>query len=170
MDILTHLFIPLIAVYVIGVNKVKPPYLFLLSFFAILPDFDVFIGVHRGLFHSLIFLIPLSASILLLEYLVKNRIRYSLLAVFFMFSHIFLDFLSGGVPFLYPFINTGLGVEFPFVIEFGSSVTITEFLPKFVYFTPKSVHGASFNAFSGFGVVSLILFAVVYRRGSEWVR
>ena len=170
MDILTHLFIPLIAVCVIGVNGVKSPYLFLLSFFAILPDFDVFLGVHRGLFHSLIFLIPLSASIMLLEYLMKNRIKYSVLAVFFLFSHIFLDFLSGGVPFLYPLIDTGVGIEFPLVIEFGSSVTVTEFLPKFVYFTPESVYGASFNAFSGFGVVSLILFAIVYWRGSGWVR
>jgi membrane-bound metal-dependent hydrolase YbcI (DUF457 family) len=164
MDILTHLFIPLIGVYVAGMDGVKSPYLFLLSFFAILPDFDVFLGVHRGLFHSLIFLIPLSASILLAEYLMKNRIKYSVLTVFFLFSHIFLDFLSGGVPFLYPLIDTGLGVEFPFVIEFGSSVTVTEFLPKFVYFTPESVHGRSFDAFSGFGVMSLILFAVVYWR------
>ena len=45
-----------------------------------------------------------------------------------------------------------------------------EFLSKSMYFTPKSMHGASFNAFSGFGVVSLILFAVVCRRGLEWVR
>jgi len=69
------------------------------------------------------------------------------------------------VPFLYPSIYIGLGVEFPLVFEFGSSVTITEFLLKFVYFVPESVHGKNFNAFSGFGVVSLILFVIVYRSG-----
>ena len=164
MDTLTHLFIPLIVVYVVGMNRLKTSHLFCLSFFAILPDFDVFLGVHRGLFHSLLFLIPLSVSIMIVEYSTKNRINYSLFAIFFLFSHIFLDFLAGGVPFLYPLIATGVGVEFPFVIEFGSSITVKEFLPKFVYFTPESVHGRSFNAFSGFGVVSLILFALVYRR------
>ena len=67
--------------------------------------------------------------------------------------------LAGGVPFFYPVIDTGVGIEFPFIINFGSSITITKFLPKLVYITPELVHGKSFNAFSGFGIVAMILFA-----------
>ena len=33
------------------------------------------------------------------------------------------------------------------------------FLPKLVYITPELVHGKSFNAFSGFGIAALMLFA-----------
>jgi membrane-bound metal-dependent hydrolase YbcI (DUF457 family) len=44
MDVLTHVFLPLTLMY------------------AVKRDFDVFTGVHRGLFHSLVFLAPLSAS------------------------------------------------------------------------------------------------------------
>ena len=156
MDILTHIFLPLIALYSVGEFKKK--YL-LLSVFAIFPDFDVFLGVHRGLFHSLIFLLPLAVFLMLIEYELLAKIRYSLVAIFFLSSHLFLDFLAGGVPFLYPVIDTGVGIDFPFVIEFGSSITITEFLPKLVYITPELVHGKSFDAFSGFGIAAMILFA-----------
>jgi len=156
MDILTHIFLPLTALYSVGGFRKK---YFLLSMFAILPDFDVFLGVHRGLFHSLIFLLPLAVFLMLLEYGLITKIKYSLVAIFFLFSHLFLDFLAGGVPFFYPVIDTGVGIEFPFVIEFGSSIAITEFLPKLVYITPELVHGKSFNAFSSFGIAAMILFA-----------
>ncbi len=82
--------------------------------------------------------------------------------IFFLFSHLLLDFLAGGVPFFYPVIDTGVGIEFPFVISFGSSITITEFLPKLIYITPELVHGKSFNAFSGFGIAAMVLFAFMY--------
>jgi membrane-bound metal-dependent hydrolase YbcI (DUF457 family) len=65
MDLLTHIFLPLIALYSVGEFRKK--YL-LLSVFAIFPDFDVFLGVHRGLFHSLIFLLPLAVFLMLIEY------------------------------------------------------------------------------------------------------
>ncbi|MGB7531456.1 MAG: metal-dependent hydrolase [Halobacteriota archaeon] len=159
MDILTHIFLPLIALYSVGEFKKK--YL-LLSVFAILPDFDVFLGVHRGLFHSLIFLLPLAVLLMLLEYGLLSKIKYSLVAIFFLSSHLFLDALAGGVPFFYPVIDTGVGIEFPFVIEFGSSIIITEFLPKLVYITPELVHGKSFNAFSSFGIAAMILFGFMY--------
>jgi hypothetical protein len=159
MDLLTHIFLPLIALYSVG--EFRKNYL-LLSVFAILPDFDVLLGVHRGLFHSLIFLLPLAVFLMLLEYGLIAKIKYSLVAIFFLFSHLFLDFLAGGVPFFYPVIDTGVGIEFPFVIHFGSSITITEFLPKLVYITPELVHGKSFDAFSGFGIAAMILFAFMY--------
>ena len=33
------------------------------------------------------------------------------------------------------------------------------YLPKLVYITPELVHGKTFNAFSGFGIAAMILFA-----------
>jgi len=159
MDVLTHVFLPLTLVY--AVKRDFDEKLFPLALLAVLPDFDVFTGIHRGLFHSLVFLAPLSALIIGVEYAVSKRLRYSPIALFFLYSHLALDFLAGGVPFLYPFVELGVGVEFPFVIKFGGSVSIVDVVPKLVYCYPQPVHG-EVNAFSGFGVASALLFVVVY--------
>ena len=34
--------------------------------------------------------------------------------------------------------------------------------PKLVYMSPGFVHGKSFNVFSGFGIVTMVLFAFMY--------
>jgi len=173
MDVLTHVFLPLTLIYV--VRRDFNEKLFPLALLAVLPDFDVFTGIHRGLFHSLVFLAPLSALIIGVEYAVSKRLRYSPIALFFLYSHLALDFLAGGVPFLYPFVELGVGVEFPFVIKFGGSVSIVDVVPKLVYCYPQPVHG-EVNAFSGFGVASALLFVAVYwsigrqRRSSETKR
>jgi len=159
MDLLTHIFLPLIAIYSLRrFNKIY----FVISLFAILPDFDVFLGIHRGLLHSLVFLIPLALLILTLERLLRSEVRYAYIAIFFLFSHIFLDFFAGGVPFLYPIVETGIGVEFPMKVSFGSSVVIEDFMPKLVFVTPESVHGKVFSVLSGFGVVTATVFAFIW--------
>jgi len=164
MDILTHIFLPLTLVYVLRRDfKAKH---FPLALFAILPDFDVLTGIHRGLFHSIIFLAPLSALMLVAEYTFKRRLKYSLIAVFFLYSHILLDFLAGGVPFLYPIVNQGVGVEFPFIIRFGESISIVDVTPRLVYNYPQPVHG-EVDAFSGFGVANAALFLLLYWKISK---
>ncbi|MEM3549499.1 MAG: metal-dependent hydrolase [Candidatus Bathyarchaeia archaeon] len=158
MDVLTHVFLPLTLVYVLrGEFKV---WYFPLVLFAVLPDFDVFTGIHRGLFHSLLFLLPLASAMLGLECLFKRSLEFSVLAVGFMFSHIFLDFLIGGVPLLYPLVNRGVGVEFPFVLRFGESVSIVDVMPKIVYNVPREVYG-EMDAFSGFGIAIMAVFIII---------
>jgi membrane-bound metal-dependent hydrolase YbcI (DUF457 family) len=164
MDILTHIFLPLTLVYVLRRDfKAKH---FPLALFAILPDFDVLTGIHRGLFHSIIFLLPISAFTLLVEYAFKGRIRYSLIALFFLYSHIILDFLAGGVPLLYPIVNQGVGVEFPFIIRFGESISIVDITPRLVYNYPQPVQYID-ASFSGFGVASTALFLLIYWKVSR---
>ena len=84
-----------------------------------------------------------------------------MIAVFFLFFHIFLDFLAGGVPFLYPIVNHGVGVKFPFIIRFGESISIVDVTPRLVYNYPQPVHGEA-DAFSSFGVASAALFLFLY--------
>ena len=159
MDILTHMFLPLTLLYVLRRDfKTKH---FPLALFAILPDFDVLTGIHRGLFHSAIFLAPISALTLLVEYALKRRLKCSLIALFFLYSHIILDFLSGGVPLLYPIANEGIGVEFPFIIRFGESISIVDAAPRLVYSHPQPIHG-EVDAFSSFGVANTALFLLIY--------
>jgi len=167
MDLLTHIFLPLIAIYSLKKEEFSRIYL-ATALFAILPDFDVFSGIHRGILHSLVFLIPLSLLILLSERMLKSEVRYAYTAVFFLFSHIFLDFFAGGVPFLYPVVKIGVGVEFPLKIGFGSSLVIEGFMPRLVFMTPTPVHGKLFEVFSGFGVATAIIFALVYLIDSKF--
>lgn len=167
MDLLTHIFLPLAALYVLEREAFNPPYHFLLALFAILPDFDKLIGM-QGLFHSLVTLVPLIFAILIFEKLVKGTSMYTGIAAFFIGSHLFLDVLDGGpVPFFYPFIKTGIGLEFPIKIAFHSfSFLFLDAPVQLVYAVPR----AGFNTYemlSGFGVASLLLFVLVFLRRRE---
>lgn len=155
VDLLTHIFLPLILLLSIGLARSKR-YLFLLSPLAIFPDLDVFLGIHRGLFHSLLIIMP----IVLLSLITLRQ--YSNYIAFFLGSHLSLDFLAGGVPFLYPIIETGVGIEFPLVVRFSSPPTIVEYLPRIVFTTPTLVQGQSYELFSGIGIALLILFGGIY--------
>lgn len=164
MDILTHIFLPLTFIYLL--KRDFRAWHIGLALLAILPDFDVLTGIHRGLFHSILFLGPLTAGILALEYKLRGRLKHSLIAVAFLFSHILLDFISGGVPFLYPLVNVGVGLEFPLILRFGESVSLVDISPKIVYNTPQQVYG-EVNAFSEYGVASATLFITIYWRSRK---
>jgi hypothetical protein len=162
MDFLTHIFLPLAALYVLKREAFNPPYHFLLVLFAILPDFDKLVGM-PGLLHSLVTLIPLILVMLLFEKLVEGTSGYTGIAAFFVSSHLVLDILDGGpVPFFYPFIKTGIGLEFPLEVAFHSfSFSFLNDLVRVVYGVPRSGFN-TYGTFSGFGVASLLLFALVY--------
>jgi len=100
--------------------------------------------------------------VLLLEKLVKGTGRYTGIAAFFIGSHLFLDVLDGGpVPFFYPFIKTGIGLEFPLKITFHSLTFSFQDVPtRLVYAVPKM--SFTYELLSGFGVASLVLFVIVY--------
>lgn len=162
MDLLTHIFLPLAALYVLKRETFNPPYHFLLVLFGILPDFDKLIGM-PGLLHSLVTLVPLILVVLFLEKLVKGTSMYTGIAAFFIGSHLVLDILDGGpVPFFYPFIKTGIGLEFPLEIAFHSfSFSFLNAPTQLVYAVPRSGFN-TYEILNGFGVASLILFAMVY--------
>jgi hypothetical protein len=103
---------------------------------------------------------------LVAEYAFRRRLRYSSIAVLFLYSHILLDFLAGGVPLLYPLVNQGVGVEFPFIIRFGESISIVDVTPRLVYNCPQPVHG-DVDAFSSFGVANTALFLLTYWKISK---
>ncbi len=161
MDILTHIFLPLIVVYSLKRERFSKVY-FPLAIFTILPDFDVFLGVHRSYLHSLLFLVPLAVFMLVVERAFRSKIEYAYVATFFLLSHIFLDFFAGGVPFLYPIVKIGVGVEFPIKISFGSDIVISDLMPRLVFITPESVYGKTFDVVSGFGVATAIMFMLIY--------
>ncbi|GAB6103039.1 hypothetical protein JCM16138_22620 [Thermococcus atlanticus] len=113
MDVLKHISIPMLAFLAIT----RELSLFLLAVFtfgAIFPDFDVFFDEHRSYFHSLIFLTPLSLLSL------WTHSMYLWLFTAGAAFHIFLDFFSGVIPFLYPIKKRGLGIKIMGLVVFES--------------------------------------------------
>jgi hypothetical protein len=109
-------------------------------------------------FILLLFILPL----LFIAHILARE--YSKYIALFLSSHLALDFITGDVPFLYPLVNLGIGVEFPLVIKFDSAPTVVEWLLKLVFSTPMQVHGQVFDVFSSFGIATLLLVLIIYLR------
>lgn len=65
-DLLTHLFFPLTGVYVLWPERFPTPAYLLLGWFALLSDFDKFLG-QPGLLHSFVTLVPFAVVVVLVE-------------------------------------------------------------------------------------------------------
>ena len=166
-DLLSRIFLPLILIY--ATRRELKLYHIIFIPFTILPDLDKFLGM-VGLLHSLVTIIPICLLLMLLEWTVgkltnKNTsyFQYSLIASFYIFSHLFLDILDGGpVTLLYPFVRVGVGLSFPASLELGSNpfeFSINNVFPQLVYEVPEP--SKSYEILSGFGVASAILFLLI---------
>lgn len=172
MDPLTHVFLPLTGAYVLCPKQFNRQWCLAFGLFGLVPDFDKFLGM-PGLFHSIITLVPLCLLLLAVEYKGREQINYSGLAVFFIASHLLLDLLDGsGIYLLYPFVRTGIGLQYPMQIGFGEGVLGFTFHgpPVSLFFTtprPGFAGDATTNAdvygfIEGFGIASTILFVIIY--------
>lgn len=118
MDVLTHIFLPLTVAYVLVPRLFEHPATLFLAGFGLLADFDKFLG-QPGLLHSLVTLVPLCLAVLGVGELVGRR-EHASLVVGFVGSHFLLDIIDGGpVPLLFPFIKSGVGLQFPARTAFG---------------------------------------------------
>jgi hypothetical protein len=155
MDILSHVFLPLILLAAIGRLKAKYTPLALLS---ILPDFDKLFFL--GILHSVVTTAPAFAVLFYLERRIKHGYEISVISSYFFFSHLFLDFLDGFVPLLYPISKIGVGIVFPAKVFIGnSSVTVEDIFPQLVFSELKPSN--CYNLFSGFGFASMIFFLLI---------
>lgn len=163
-DLLTHVFLPLTAVYVLWPNRFPSPAYLLLGGFGLLADFDKMLG-QPGLLHSVVTLVPLAGAILVAEWWYRRELVLSPIIVALVFSHLLLDFLAGGpVPLLFPLVETGVGLQYPARTVFGPAfpwIGIEGPLVTLRTTVPRS----GFNTYgfiTGFGVSSLLLFGIIY--------
>lgn len=168
MDALTHLCLPITLAYVLRREFFASPWRLGLAPFALLSDFDKFLG-HPGLLHSLVTLVPLCLALLAAEYAVRRRLVVTPLVVALVGSHLLLDFVGGGpVPLLFPLVETGLGLQYPVRTVFGEGLLGVRFEGPLV--TLRTVAPRSgFNTYgfiTGAGVTSA-LFALAAIGGSE---
>lgn len=105
-------------------------YVLLLFPLAVFPDLDHFLPpFHRLLLHNIFILVPTLDLALYAHFRAKNAVWYnvSLIACFFLLSHLLLDLFTGaGVPLFYPFVATTVGFTFELIIAHGSVVLIPE--------------------------------------------
>jgi membrane-bound metal-dependent hydrolase YbcI (DUF457 family) len=93
----------------------------LLSFFALLPDLDVLLSVHRFYSHSAILL---GFLLLLLPVFMKLKLaKYFSLAVLAYASHILLDLFTWYTPVLWPFYGQNIWLTFSLTAHVASSPT-----------------------------------------------
>lgn len=73
----------------------EPKWVLLLAWAAILPDLDIFLGLHRIAFHTLFLLIPVSVAILALAYTKYPQYKEpAFIIAFCLISHTILDVLQ----------------------------------------------------------------------------
>ena len=135
MDPVTHLFLPLLFLFSTGVvnDKRREKLALLLSPVAVMPDIDILIG-HRGVLHVPLLVLFFSVVSFLLARRYK-RVFAALLFSLYWWSHLFLDFIAGGIPLLYPLSNMCFGVSIAFKVSFSSGS-----LPSRVSVVPPRVN------------------------------
>jgi len=159
-------------IFIYSVRRDLKLHYLVLTPFTLLPDLDKFLGM-VGLLHSLVTILLICVFLFVLEFVVKtklfdikseDRFQYeiSLIASFYILSHLFLDVLDGGpVTFLYPFVDVGIGLIFPMTLEINSpfDFRIYNVTPQLVCKVPGS--SGCYDVLSGFGVASAILFFAI---------
>lgn len=109
----------------------KPKWILGLCWVAAIPDLDIFLGLHRAAFHSLITLLPVcTVLVITAHYWRPTFFEPALFVSFCLLSHTLFDFLGGFVAILWPLIpasfqlniyilivNTGTGLIPQLVIE-----------------------------------------------------
>jgi len=135
---LVHFVVPFVALMLAGVElrRALP-----ISFFALLPDFDVLVFVHRSPTHSIVVMSMVAVPFLLLTYRFKLKVYgYALLAFASAASHLVLDVFAGFTPLLWPLSGYSVWIKTELAGYIGSS-------PSFLSSAQLLVEPTSFQPF-----------------------
>jgi len=164
VDFLTHIFLPLTVAFVLRRELFDHPAALGLAGFGLLSDFDKFLGT-PGLMHSLVTIGPICVAILAAERLVRDEWVYGPLIAGFVASHLVLDFVDGGpVPLLYPFVERGVGLQYPAQTVFGEGpigLQIEGSLVAARAATPRPGHN-TYGFITGDGVAWMLVFLLLF--------
>jgi membrane-bound metal-dependent hydrolase YbcI (DUF457 family) len=106
----------------------KPKWILALSGVAILPDLDLFLGLHRIAFHSLLVLLPISLGLIGLAWSRFPDYREpALFTAFCLLSHTLLDALQYWVALLWPLVPLSFWFNIQLRLAIAGSVVIPYF-------------------------------------------
>jgi hypothetical protein len=169
VDLLTHLCLPITAVYLVRSELFGRRLPWGLAAFAVFPDVDKVLPVPGG-FHSLVTLVPVAGVVLAVEWGVRRDLSYGPVAVALLYSHLLLDVVDGNlVPLLAPLSATGVGFRYPGQFVLGGQWPLTirgEVLSVLVTVPPSGGGGGgpgyvTYQALGKTGVLSVLLLALV---------
>jgi len=164
MDVLTHLFLPITIVYAVRPDLFPSPWYFALAGFAVLPDFTKLLGI-PGILNSVFVVGGIGIVLTVSERRLYDTVTYATIATLLLASHLLLDFLDGGpVMLFYPFIKTGVGLEYPTQIVFGDAVhdiAVHDPIPRIQTGTTNASREA-YSLVNGYGVLSALALLTVY--------
>jgi membrane-bound metal-dependent hydrolase YbcI (DUF457 family) len=110
----------------------KPKWILGLCGVAIIPDFDLFLGLHRIAFHSLLVLLPISIGLIgVAWYRFPDYREPAVFAAFCLLSHPTLDVLQFWVALLWPLVplNFWLNIQLRLVIAGSVAIPYLEVGP-----------------------------------------
>lgn len=123
LEPLIHFILPFVALTLSGVGWKRS---LLFSFFALLPDLDIFILVHRSISHSLLVISGAALPLLFLSRRFRPGLqRYVLLAFLCTVSHLVLDVFAGYTPILWPLYMQLVWVKVEFSVHMSSLLSVS---------------------------------------------
>jgi hypothetical protein len=151
-------------IFLYSIRKLEREYVALIPF-TLFPDLDKFIGI--PLLHSLIVEFGIFLVFCGIECFIRKclnmdvKCKYSMIAMIYILSHLIFDIFDGGpVYLLYPFVDVGVGLEFPMKLVVGNGIEFKDAIPKVVYVTSYRA-GVYGGVVSGFGFIAMLTFLLM---------
>lgn len=163
VDPATHLVLPILLLLS---ARLDPKLVVPLSFFALFPDFDSIVGVHRATLHNLFVVAAIPLAFLVWAKLRNERfVLPGLIVLFYLLSHVVLDL--GGVALLYPMVSEafylkpmiGFHTEPSFRFDFSVDYGLEELAQTSDYLFVSNL---------GFGYLFLLLLLAIVFRKEAW--
>lgn len=161
---LIHFIIPLFLLIMFGFNTKKA---FLISFLAILPDFDVLLHIHRSFSHSIFFILIFSVpAIIITKKFYKERHGDAIIAALVILSHPFMDIFTYYTPVLWPLFNKSIYIVTELTTNMNDVLDLN--LKLNVYFEPIVFHqttniDAPIFSSTGFAISLVLLIGLILK-------
>ena len=133
------------------------------SLFALVPDFDAILGIHRWFLHSIVVLIAVGFPVVLL--LRRTRLRsFAPLALLAALSHPILDTFWGYTPIFWPVFMESVWINLGMSLKDGGSLGIgldAEVLTEPTTFEPPAAFDAPLLTGTGLAISALLVLPVL---------
>ena len=163
-ELLIHLLLPAAALIIAGFDR---KLVLIFCPIAILPDFDIFFGIHRSFMHSLFFLGAICAILLLYTIYYKPQWKtHAIIISILLLSHPILDFFTAPVQLFWPIQSYfWLRIDPP-TLDFATlAIDFGAFVIALLILTPEAAGGIleptePLGLFSNEGLLFLLLMGI----------
>ncbi|NVM52489.1 MAG: metal-dependent hydrolase [Candidatus Helarchaeota archaeon] len=157
-EVLIHLLIPAAALIIAGFDRKIVLYF---APFAMIHDIDIFFGIHRSGFHSLLVLGLISLVLLFYTFKYKPQWKsHAIIISFLLLSHPLMDLITGYVQLFWPFDTYfWLEISAPTLDPITTAINFSAFYVIFHISPPQDITPAvePMPLFENQGLIAIIL-------------